>query len=270
MRPVAVREANAETEAEYEIGGAKVVFTHQPPEPSSAPAAASPQRRRSIARLTAGAVFVSLVLMALVIAAADQIAARMRLTIAERVARGTSELAAQGFKAVRLQQSRQGGLEAAGLVANLAEKQRLRNWLSGSGYQDVRFKVQTADALIQQVRDTLSDSSLRIRFDGNRLRIEGTTSNLAVRQRIRSIADDLQGIVTIDDRVAYVETAEAPGSLPVRIRDVRSGDARYFSTDTGDRYFEGALLPDGAEVLAIEASQIRFRRNGRVLVYNLD
>jgi type III secretion protein D len=278
LRPLAAARESSESGGRdealpiYEVGAAHIAFRLASQERAAdRSAAASPEsriiRKRSPAHIAATALLIILVLATLVIAAAGQIAAHMRPGIAERLAQGDAALMAQGFNTVHFRSVKQNELELAGTVPSAAEKKRLRTWIANSTYKDARFKIHAADALVQQVRDALGDGSVRVRFDRGRLLIEGTTSRLSTRQRIRSVTEDLKGVIAIDDRVAYVESAEAPGPLPVRVRDVKVGDARYFSTDNGDRYFEGAVLPDGAEVVAIEATQIRFRRNGQMLVY---
>jgi type III secretion system YscD/HrpQ family protein len=269
LRPLAVSQENGECRSTYAIGSTQLVFSHRAPEPSERVCEPEPARRRSRALIATSALLVVLLLTTIVIAAADQIAARMRSGVAERVEKGDASLRAQGFSTVRFQLTKQGDLELVGTVATAAEKSRLRLWIASGAYQSARFKVHAADSITQQVRDALADESVRVRFDRGRLRIEGTTSNPAVRKRIQTVTEDLKGVIPIEDRVAYVEAVDAPGPLPVRVRDVKVGDARYFSSDNGERYFEGAVLPDGAEVIAIEATQIRFRRNGRVLVYPL-
>jgi len=270
MRPLAVSQEDGQSQSIYVIGTARIAFLQRAPDPITIANEPPPVRKRSVAQIAVGALLVILVLTTLVIAAADQIAARMRPAIADRVAKGDAALRAQGFDAVRFQPGKRGDLELTGTVANAAEKKRLRAWAVHSPFRDARFKVHTADLLSQQVRDALADESLRVRFDRGRLLVEGTTSKLSTRKRIRSVSDDLREVIRIDDRVAYVEALDTAGPLPVRVKDVKVGDARYFSTDTGERYFEGAVLPDGAEVIAIEATQIRFRRNGQVLVYPLN
>jgi type III secretion protein D len=256
----------------YELGTAHIAFRLATREGSADRNVATSQesqiaRKRSPAQIAATALLVILVLTTLVIAAAGQIAAHIRPGVAERLAQGDAALMAHGFNTVHFRSVKKNELELVGTVPTAAEKKRLREWLASGAYKDARFKVHAADALAQQVRDALGDGDVRVRFSRGRLLIEGTTSRLSTRQRIRSVTQDLRGVIAVDDRVAYVESAEAPGPLPVRVRDVKVGDARYFSTDNGDRYFEGAVLPDGAEVVAIEATQIRFRRNGKMLVY---
>ena len=114
---------------------------------------------------------------------------------------------------------------------------------------------------------------MRVGLDSGHLRIAGTTQQLNVKNRIRSLGDDLRGVVAIDDRVAYVaaRAREEPRSpFPFSLQGISIGNPSYFLTDRGARYYVGGVLPDGAEVMAIESDRIRLRREGRDLVYDLE
>jgi hypothetical protein len=130
---------------------------------------------------------------------------------------------------------------------------------------------QSLSGLLEQARHALADDSLHVDARNGRLRVEGVTANAAVKTRIRALSDDLRGTIVVEDHVEYVERrAASPGPFPLRLRGVMIGNPSYFLTDTGARYFVGGVLPDGAEVLAIDAAQIRFRFDGRVVTYKLE
>jgi hypothetical protein len=132
--------------------------------------------------------------------------------------------------------------------------------------------VQSVTDVIEQVRQTLGVPGLQVALSGNRLRVDGTTGQMTVKSRLRALSTELANIIPIEDHVAYVDNREpaSPGALPVKLRGVMIGNPSYFLTDTGARYFVGGVLPDGAEVMAIEPTQIRFRAGDRQYVYNLD
>jgi hypothetical protein len=126
--------------------------------------------------------------------------------------------------------------------------------------------------LLEQARQALGDGSLRVEVQDGRLLVEGRTTRAALKTRIQALADDLRGTIPVEDRVTYTEAADnagAPGPLPVRVQSVMVADPSYFITDNGARYFVGGVLPDGAEVVSIDANEIRFARAGRVAVYKL-
>jgi hypothetical protein len=268
--PQSIRHEGDAIECIYDIGGALLRLTQHPPE-----RAATMPEREAAHRAPAAALWSALTVLLVAIAiawVAVNRAAEPTPSIAQRIVTGSQALLAQGFDMARFRQGTHGGLEIAGIVPNLAEKQRLREWLAHSAYADAVLTVQSVADLVSQVRDTLGSADLQIALHGNRLRVAGTTRQLAVKNRLRALTDELAGLVTLEDRVAYVDTPEPaePGPLPVKLRGVMIGNPSYFLTDSGARYFVGGVLPDGAEVLAIEPTQIRFRSADRVFVYTLD
>jgi hypothetical protein len=144
--------------------------------------------------------------------------------------------------------------------------------LGQASYGGARVTVQAASELVEQVRRALAAENLRIELRNGHIYIEGRASRSALEGRIRALAADLRGTIAVEDRVTYVDAGDlgaSAGPLPVSVRSVMIGNPSYFLTDTGARYFVGALLPDGAEVLAIDGAEIQFRRAGRVLAYKL-
>jgi hypothetical protein len=122
--------------------------------------------------------------------------------------------------------------------------------------------------LLEQVKLAVADRNLQIALHGDRLRITGTTSDPRVKDRIRALTADLQAEVPVEDASEYLERKD-PAVLPVRLSSVKVGNPSYFLTDSGEHYFVGGVLPDGAEVVAIGAEEIRFQRAGRVIVYKV-
>ena len=127
-------------------------------------------------------------------------------------------------------------------------------------------------ALLEQVKNTFADEALNVSLRDGKLHIAGQTSHREVKQRIRSLADDLRGVVAVEDGVTYVDDGKGTslGPFPVKLRSVMVGNPSYFLTDRGVRYFVGGVLPDGAEVLAIESRQIRLRAGGKDVIYSLE
>jgi hypothetical protein len=137
---------------------------------------------------------------------------------------------------------------------------------------DAQHNVLVASDLVEEARRALADNTVRVVSQDGRLRIEGRTTQKALRTRIRALAEDLRGTVAVEDRVVYVDADDlnsSPGPLPVSVQSVMIGNPSYFLTDSGARYFVGGVLPDGAEVLSIDAGAIQFLRGGRVIAYPL-
>ena len=57
--------------------------------------------------------------------------------------------------------------------------------------------------------------------------------------------------------------------MPLRIVEVQADEPAHFRTADGARWFVGARLPDGAEVLRIEAEQVLFRRGDRTVAFKV-
>lgn len=125
--------------------------------------------------------------------------------------------------------------------------------------------------LVEQVRVALADGHVKVELRDDRILVEGSTTNTSLKARIQALAADLRATVPVEDHLSYVAVAdeEGPSPLPVRVQSVMAGSPAYFITDTGARYFIGAVLSDGAEVVAISAGEIRFTRGGRPIVYKL-
>jgi type III secretion protein D len=272
-RPIAPRSVDyqgGEIQAVYDIGGVLLTLKQEPP----------PQRAELDAKAPApatwalpAAVAAGLVLTIVIVAAFNRVVKETPLSIPKRIVAGNQALAAQGFGSIHFRLGRRGDLEIAGLVTDSAERQRLGAWLKSAHYDDAHLAVQPVNELVEQAQRALGTEGLQVGLHDGRLRIAGATPLMAVKDRVHALAEDLQGTVAVEDTVTYVEAgdrAASPGPLPIRLRGVMIGEPSYFLTDQGARYFVGGVLPDGAEVLAIEAKQIRFRVAGRVVVYNLE
>lgn len=273
-RPVAPQSVgydNGEIDATFDIGGLLLTLRQAPPAPQR-PVSAAQGLQRSPSWMVTAVIVVGLVVVAVGFAVANRAAKQARLPNPAQIVAGNRALAAQGFGAVHLRRGARGELQIIGLVADSEDRHKLAEWLKHSNVGDARVTVQLASELIEQVQRALGTGNLQVSLHDGRLQIEGTTPQLAVKGRIRALAEDLRDTVTVEDRVTYVDSREhAPmGPLPIRVRGVMIGEASYFLTDQGARYFVGGVLPDGAEVLSIDAAKIQFRIAGKIVAYNLE
>jgi|HubBroStandDraft_5_1064220.scaffolds.fasta_scaffold32057_2 type III secretion system YscD/HrpQ family protein len=274
-RPIelqAVHYRGGEIESVYDIGGVLLGLRQQPSRRQSSSAT---QRRpvRSRTWVLASLAVSALLLMSWFIVAGTGNRAQVPEAIAKRIVTGNQLLAAQGFGSARFREGPHGELEVTGLVTDLAQRQRLYDWLRGANYGDATVTVQPISELLEQARRAIADDQLRIGLQAGRLRIEGATSQPSVKERIQALTRDLRGSIAVEDSVSYVDAREQAGSagpLPIRLRGVMIGNPSYFLTDQGVRYFVGGTLPDGAEVLAIDAQQIQFRVADQTIVYKLE
>jgi type III secretion system YscD/HrpQ family protein len=256
--------------AEYDVGGVLFTLRQMPPGRSPGEPGNGPTRPAALVLLCAVSVAVLLSVLTLTLTRVGRADEHSPVAIDERIVAGNRALATHGFTSARFRRGAQGGLEVTGLVADLAQKQSLTRLLGHESSGGPRVNVQVASEILEQARRAIADERLQVDLREGRLRIAGTTSALAVKERIRALTADLQSTVPVEDHTQYVDRdLESPGPLPVRLSGVMLGNPSYFLTDSGDRYFVGGVLPDGAEVVAIDASQIRFRRGASVIVYSL-
>ena len=181
----------------------------------------------------------------------------------------TRNLVRDGFPDVKLTVGRNQQSLLSGYVDNAEALGRLKRWIDlqvGLGAPQV--KVRVGDELANRVREALQDTDLTVQYvSGGVVRVLGTTNKLDVREQIGRLAADLRGIVRIDDKVSYLEAVEEvkpppPYKIPVRVVDVIPGKQGSFGDGRGTRYFVGAILPDGAEVLNIELDAIEVTLSG--------
>lgn len=270
IAPQTVNYDGGEIEAVFDIGGLSLSLRQPPP---SRPAVVSQPLARTRWSWVMPAIIAGLVVAIAIFVLAKSGSRQAQLPVASRIVAGNLALIAQGFGSVHFRGGNHGELEVVGLVTDVAERGRLYEWLRRGHYADAHIAVQAGSELIEQARRAIAAEGLQVDVHAGRLRIEGTTSERVVKDRIRTLTQDLQSTVPVEDHVTFVAASErSPPTppFPVRLRGVMVGNPSYFLTDQGARYFVGGVLPDGAEVLAIDKRQIRFAVDGKVIVYNLE
>lgn len=251
-------------EAEYAIGGVHFTLRHPPPEPKQ------PRSHRHQASWLFGLVAVVGLVAVLALTASGGARQWSLQTGAQRLDALNRALAEQGLGSVHLGRGVQGEVQVNGTVTDTAHRRRLDEWLAAQHLNDAHLNVVTTSDLVEEARRALAAGAVSVRLSDRRLVVEGKTSETALKSRIRAFAEDLRGTVAVEDHVVYVaDDDNSPGPLPVRVQGVMIGAPSYFMTDSGVRYFVGGVLPDGAEVLSIDAEAIQFRRAGSVVAYKL-
>lgn len=182
-------------------------------------------------------------------------------------------LATRGWPDVQVTPEPGGGFRVSGYVEDAAQLERLHQWLDAKPLGHLSWHVRAGEESVALVRQALGAEGVSVRYAGaGRVRVQGTISDMSVRQRLSVVAADLAGIVQIEDRLAVIDAkANEPRArpLPFKILDVVPGENGYFKTDTGARYFVGATLNDGSEVISISVDAIEFRSADRQVFYPL-
>jgi hypothetical protein len=253
-------------EVEYDVGG--VQFTLRHPTPARAEQHAD-KHPASWPLLLTG---IGGVVVALAFTVISGTAKQTPGAPAQRIEALDRALAGQGLGSIHLGRGAHGELEVHGSVADAAHRRRLEEWLAANHLDNAHVSVVATSDLVEEARRALADDTVRFEVRDGRLLVEGRTSRTVLKNRIHALAEDLHGTVLVEDHINYVTEADsgnAPGPLPVRVQSVMVGDPSYFLTDSGARYFIGGVLPDGAEVRAIDTDQIQFSRGGHIVAYKL-
>lgn len=253
------------TRGRHVLGGAQIVITQPAPLEPAAPA-----RRKPPAQIVAP-------LLIFLAASVGAVAIVQLMTpVTAGIVSGIRNLADEGFPDVELAAVEGASPVARGYVDDGASLTRLQRWLNARNVGHATVMVRVGTELATRVREALGEPSLAVDYrPGGSVRVQGSSDKLAVRERLRRMAVDLAGTVRIDDRVAFIEEPDRTPKkfvLPFRIVDVRPGygdNTGSFGNDSGARYFVGAVLPDGAEVVAINDDGIEFSIAGRSIKYPL-
>ena len=253
------------------------------PRPDDAPAPAAPGRaRRALLWSLAGVGLAGGLLLAagagLSFAGAEPPAASAA-TVAAQARQLRQRIAQLGLADVTLDTGGAGtSIEwtLTGFVATQAERDALAQ-AARALRPGIALRVTVGDELVQRAREFLADAGIQPRYAGaGRLQMAGKPQQLteaaALDRRLAQLRADLGQAVLLQDaldrtqlRVAAAEPVVHP--LPVRIAEVHADEPAHFRDAEGARYFEGARLADGAEVVRIRADEILFRRHGREIRY---
>lgn len=172
-----------------------------------------------------------------------------------------------------------GPVVLSGFVADAAQLEALVTQLRTRELRGVELRVQEGAELSRRASEFLGADGVKAVFElPSRLVLLGrpaaSTSLDGLKSRVALLAREVASGVGIEDRIEYgalqpavAETIERP--MPLRIVEVHADEPANFRTAEGGRFFVGAKMPDGAEVIAIASEEILFRRDGRPIVYRV-
>lgn len=245
----------------HRIGGTEFILSRCEPQPQDAPPPPP-----AWVRFVAPALFVAAAAIgaAVIVQFVNPASASM--------AAGVRMLASEGWPDVRIVVDAARVARIEGHVDDAASLQRLQLWLRSRGLAEAESSVRVGTELAARVREALADNSLDVRYlPGGIVRVQGSSTDPQLRSQLQRLRTDMAGVVSVEDQVLHTAAQEAPQfrPLPFRIVNVQPGEHGSFSADTGGRYFVGAVLPDGAEVVAIHADGVEFRLGEKSVLYPL-
>jgi ribosome-associated protein YbcJ (S4-like RNA binding protein) len=167
-----------------------------------------------------------------------------------------------------------GRVTVSGYVSSGEERRQVQDLVQRSGTGAVA-DVHVVGDLLARARQYFSDTQLSIAYDGQgHVVISGTADRESVWQRVRNFAEDIRSVAEVVDKVQYElpqqAAASGPAQIPAFVGVYLSEDgARYLQTASGARYFEGARLQDGSEVVSIALDEVLFTKNGQPLHWRI-
>lgn len=228
--------------------------------------AARPARLQPHMRVAAG--LLGLAVVGLIMLGVHQLAGSSR----GGVARGGVDMvevdkAIADFPEVEAVSAPGGQIVLRGYVESRARKAALQQAMQPHGSR-VAVHVHTAEDMVEQARQYVSDPGVAIAYAGNgRLVVSGTVDDDAVREKIRRLAEDLHPNVLVSDKLQYLpkprkeaRTEDADWDhwqsvLPARMVSITDdgNGLRHIQLSNGTRYYEGSVLRSGAELKRIES-----------------
>jgi len=163
-----------------------------------------------------------------------------------------------------------GQLSVRGFVASRARRAALMESLRGFG-DGVSVNIHAADEIVEQAYRYLGEPGLSIDYAGQgRLIVTGVTKNNAVHQKVARLAEDLRSVVAVIDEVEAEnpqarsaqqrssEFTKWENSLPAQMVGLTefTNGMRHIQLANGVRYYEGATLESGEELVNIEADHL--------------
>lgn len=157
-----------------------------------------------------------------------------------------------------------------GYVESKQRRKTLEDAMARFGSR-VSVNVHSAEDMVEQARRYVGDPGVAVTYAGQgRLVLSGTVEDLAVRQKIRRLGEDLHPSVLVSDKVQYREKPRAEPDagadmraqweawqsvLPARMVSItEDGEGlRHIQLSNGNRYYEGSVLRSGAELKRIDA-----------------
>lgn len=153
---------------------------------------------------------------------------------------------------------------------------RLNDEVKAVAAPGLLMQVKAGSELARRAQQFLADPGIDVAYEGGgRVRLAGRPVRMkagaSLQSRLAQLRADLGSSINVKDEIEHGADAETAKALehrmPIRIAEVQADEPAHFRTVDGARYFEGARLPDGAEVVHIGAREILFRKGGHDISY---
>lgn len=172
-----------------------------------------------------------------------------------------------------------GRIGVRGFVESSARRMALSEALKRFG-NELTIQVHAADQIVEQAQRYINEPDISVDYAGaGRLVVSGTSNNGAIHDKVARLSADLRSVVAVVDEVesnkrprptgvttrSSSELAQWKGSLPAEMVGLTeySNGMRYIQLSNGQRYYEGATLKSGDELVNIEADHLVVTKTGK-------
>ena len=187
----------------------------------------------------------------------------------QRASHAETVLHDAGLQRLSVRAAEGGELRVGGYLETTAERARAERLLADA-HLDARWQVWVNEQVASAVQDVYRVNGASASVDSvgpGAVRVRTSVADPASLEAIRNLAKrDVPGLTTIE--VRNTAPPQRPSATPVlddpgkRISSIVPGDPPYVVTIDGTRYFEGALLPTGHRIAAIEEHQVVLELGG--------
>ena len=187
----------------------------------------------------------------------------------QRASHAEAVLHDAGLQRLSVRAAEGGELRVGGYLETSAERAQAERLLAGV-HLDARWQVWVNEQVASAVQDVyrVNGASARVESMGaGAVRVSTSVADAASLEAIRNLARrDVPGLTSIEvrntappQRASATPVLDDPGK---RISSIVAGAPPYLVTIDGTRYFEGALLPTGHRIAAIEEHQVVLELGG--------
>jgi type III secretion protein D len=234
----------------------------------AAPLALTPGRVRSCSRRVAGGGAALAAISVGVLAFAYNVAPQPP-TPAQQAHRAQALLHGAGLQRLAVGVAGNGELQVDGYLETAAQRARAEQLMNGAGLQP-RWQVFVNEQVAGAVEDVFRTHGVAAQVQATgpgAMRADTAVADPRQLEEIRVVARrDIPGLAALelhnDPRPLQAGPTPAIDDPGKRVASIVPGDPPYVVTADGTRYFEGALLPTGHRIAAIEEQQVVLEING--------